>query len=104
MHLLNLFLVQLFWGLTRTFRVLFCCTEANGYDSLLKIYEWEVFCACEIVWNKIGLLHPGISQEGKNRDFSTVMQNGIVLPFIFKRGKLRHTTVNLHRQRQVAES
>lgn len=45
-----------FLGLSRTFRVLFCCTEANGYDSLLKIYERQGFCACEILWNEIGLL------------------------------------------------
>lgn len=91
-----------FWGLSRTFRVLFCCTEANGYDSLLKIYERQGCCACEILWNEIGLLCC-FSEKKELRFFSTVMQNRVVLPCLFKVGKLRHTTVNLHRQRQVAK-
>lgn len=52
-----------FLGISRTFKVLFCCTEANGYASLLKIYKKECFCTCEIVWSGSGLLCHGISKN-----------------------------------------
>lgn len=44
------------------------------------------------------------SERKELRFFSMVVQERDLLPFHFKIGKLRHTTVNLHRQRQVAKS